>query len=214
MSAGCSGRGNGPLGPVWPESPPGPSRRRHPPSWARGMVGIRMASTLAAPAGDRRPGRVRSRRAASGRPGRGGAAGLHLQRRTLRRGEAGGISADAAEQESGLLHHHYPCLASMGIDTDFGDTLMHVSGNLMRDVVTEQVRLFKTVRYVVPGTSANRYRRAAMIGRAERPGDERGVSDPRLSGRPCDHEVGLRVSSLRAGCARVRIHGLPHQALA
>jgi len=38
----------------------------------------------------------------------------------------------------------------MGIDTDFGDTLMHVSGNLMRDVVTEQVRLFKTVRYVVP----------------------------------------------------------------
>jgi hypothetical protein len=24
---------------------------------------------------------------------------------------------------SGMLHHHYPCLASMGIDTDFNDTL-------------------------------------------------------------------------------------------
>jgi len=63
-----------------------------------------------------------------------------------------GISADAAEQEAGLLHHHFPCLASMGIDTDFGDTLMHVSGNVIRDVVAEQVRPFKTVRYVVPET--------------------------------------------------------------
>lgn len=63
-----------------------------------------------------------------------------------------GISADAAEQEAGLLHHHYPCLASMGIDTDFDDTLMHVSGNLLRDNVAEQVRPFKVVRYVMPET--------------------------------------------------------------
>ena len=63
-----------------------------------------------------------------------------------------GISVEAAEQEAGLLHHHYPCLASMGIDEDFADTLMHVSGNVMRDVVAEQVRPFKTVRYFVPGT--------------------------------------------------------------
>jgi hypothetical protein len=61
-----------------------------------------------------------------------------------------GVSVDDVEQEAGLLHHHYPCLASMGIDADFGDTLMHVSGNLLRDNVAEQVRPFKTVRYVVP----------------------------------------------------------------
>jgi hypothetical protein len=61
-----------------------------------------------------------------------------------------GVSADAAEQEAGLLHHHYPCLASMDVDADFGDTLMHVSGNLVRDIVAEQIRPFKTVRYVVP----------------------------------------------------------------
>jgi hypothetical protein len=29
-----------------------------------------------------------------------------------------GVSADDAEQESGMLHHHYPCLASMGIKED------------------------------------------------------------------------------------------------
>ena len=62
-----------------------------------------------------------------------------------------GVSADDAEQESGMLHHHYPCLASMGIDPDFSDTLMHVSGFLLRDKVGEQVKPYKRVQYVRPG---------------------------------------------------------------
>ncbi len=60
------------------------------------------------------------------------------------------LPADDAEQEAGLLHHHYPCLASMGIDVDFSDTLMHVSGNVLKDNVAEQLKPFKTVRYFVP----------------------------------------------------------------
>ncbi len=63
-----------------------------------------------------------------------------------------GVSADEAEQEGGMLHHHYPCLASMGIDSDYGDTLMHVSGNIMRDEIGEQVKPFKRVAYIAPGT--------------------------------------------------------------
>ncbi len=63
-----------------------------------------------------------------------------------------GLSADEAEQEGGMLHHHYPCLASMGIDSDFGDTLMHVSGNIMRDEIGEKVKPFKRVNYIAPGT--------------------------------------------------------------
>jgi hypothetical protein len=63
-----------------------------------------------------------------------------------------GLSADEAEQEAGMLHHHYPCLASMGIDVDYGDTLMHVSGNLLKDNVGAQVRPFKRVQYFAPGT--------------------------------------------------------------
>ena len=59
-----------------------------------------------------------------------------------------GVSADDAEQEAGLLHHHYPCLASMGVDTDYGDTLMHISGNLLKNNVRAQVKPFKQVRYV------------------------------------------------------------------
>ncbi len=62
-----------------------------------------------------------------------------------------GVSVDDAEQQAGLQHHHYPCLASMGIDVDFGDTLMHVSGNVLKDNVAEQVKPFKTTRYIVPG---------------------------------------------------------------
>jgi hypothetical protein len=62
-----------------------------------------------------------------------------------------GTSADDAEQEAGLLHHHYPCLASMGIDSDFDDTLMHVSGNVLRDNVAGQVKPFRRIKYLRPG---------------------------------------------------------------
>lgn len=62
-----------------------------------------------------------------------------------------GVSADDAEQEAGLLHHHYPCLASMGIDSDFGDTLMHISGNVLKDEVAKQVKEFRHIQFIAPG---------------------------------------------------------------
>jgi hypothetical protein len=62
-----------------------------------------------------------------------------------------GISADEAEEKAGLLHHHYPCLAGMGKDPDFDDTLMHVSGNILKDGVGEQVKAYKDVAYITPG---------------------------------------------------------------
>jgi hypothetical protein len=66
-----------------------------------------------------------------------------------------GVSADDAEQTAGLLHHHYPCLASMGKDPDYDDTLMHVSGNLLKDAVAGQVKPFKQVQYIAPGTRSD-----------------------------------------------------------
>ena len=66
-----------------------------------------------------------------------------------------GKSVDEAEFETGMLHHHFPCLASMGIDPDFDDTLMHVSGNLLRDDVAEQVRSLKRVQMIRPGPKAD-----------------------------------------------------------
>jgi len=63
-----------------------------------------------------------------------------------------GLSVDEAEQEGGMLHHHFPCLASMGIDVDYGDTLMHISGNILRDNIAGQVKPFKRIRYFKPGT--------------------------------------------------------------
>jgi hypothetical protein len=61
-----------------------------------------------------------------------------------------GVHANDAEQEAGMLHHHYPCLASMGIDPDFDDTLMHVSGNILRNSVATQVKPFKDIPIFVP----------------------------------------------------------------
>ncbi len=66
-----------------------------------------------------------------------------------------GVSADDAEYESGMAHHHYPCLASMGIDVDFSDTLLHVSGNIMKDNVAGQVKPFKSIQYLTPGFRAD-----------------------------------------------------------
>ena len=63
-----------------------------------------------------------------------------------------GLSADEAEEKAGLLHHHFPCLASMGKDVDFGDTLMHVSGNVLKDNVGDQVKPYKTTQYIAPGS--------------------------------------------------------------
>jgi len=60
-----------------------------------------------------------------------------------------GLSVDEIEEKTGLLHHHYPCMASMGKDIDFGDTLMHVSGNLMKETVSEKIKPYK--RYFDPG---------------------------------------------------------------
>ncbi|MGD8455440.1 MAG: DUF166 family protein [Anaerolineales bacterium] len=60
-----------------------------------------------------------------------------------------GLSIDQVEEKAGLLHHHYPCMASMGVDVDFDDTLMHVSGNLMKETVGEQIKPYK--RYFDPG---------------------------------------------------------------
>lgn len=62
-----------------------------------------------------------------------------------------GVSADEAEHEAGMLHHHFPCLASMGIDADYDDTLMHVSGNILRAEIAREVKPYRQApRYFRP----------------------------------------------------------------
>lgn len=66
-----------------------------------------------------------------------------------------GLSADDAAEKAGLLHHHYPCLASMGKDIDFDDTLMHVSGNVLKDNVSYQVKPYKLDQFISPGNRSD-----------------------------------------------------------
>jgi hypothetical protein len=63
-----------------------------------------------------------------------------------------GVSVDDAEFTAGMSHHHFPCLASMGIDTDFGDTLMHVSGNLLVEHIKNQVKPYLRNHIITPST--------------------------------------------------------------
>lgn len=63
-----------------------------------------------------------------------------------------GLSADEAEEKAGLLHHHYPCLASMQKLPHFDhDTLMHVSGQVLKNNVGAQVKPYKQVLSFKPG---------------------------------------------------------------
>jgi len=62
---------------------------------------------------------------------------------------AGAKVADSLEQ-IGLNHHHYPCQASMGIDPLYGDTLMHISGNIMKDALREALGDDLEVPYLRP----------------------------------------------------------------
>ncbi len=61
-----------------------------------------------------------------------------------------GVGVDEAEFEAGMLHHHYPCQATMGVDADYNDTLLHVSGNVYKDEIAEQVKPFRHIQYLVP----------------------------------------------------------------
>jgi len=64
-----------------------------------------------------------------------------------------GLPASEVEEKAGLLHHHFPCMASMVRDLDFNnDTLMHASGNVMKANVAMQVRPFIDIQYLRPGT--------------------------------------------------------------
>lgn len=61
-----------------------------------------------------------------------------------------GVNINNAEFEAGMLHHHFPCLASMGIDPSYGDTLLHVSGNLTGDAVSAACKPYRQTLYFKP----------------------------------------------------------------
>ncbi len=60
------------------------------------------------------------------------------------------VDVNDAEFQAGMLHHHYPCWASMGIDPDYSDTLMHVSGNLTVDAISAATKPYRTEMYIKP----------------------------------------------------------------
>ena len=67
-----------------------------------------------------------------------------------------GVSVDEAEYRAGLAHHHYPCLAGMVKDVEFSDTLMHVSGNITKHEVRDQIADLRQVAYITPGKLSGR----------------------------------------------------------
>ncbi len=53
--------------------------------------------------------------------------------------------------QSGIFHHHYPCLAGMTQDRVLGDSLLHLAGHVMRQAVEAEVApLLPRPAYLVP----------------------------------------------------------------
>ncbi|HEY70699.1 MAG TPA: hypothetical protein G4O08_08965 [Anaerolineae bacterium] len=61
-----------------------------------------------------------------------------------------GVEVNEALETGGLLHHHYPCLASMYKEQEYFDTLMHVSGNVLKDSLKTQIKDDLTETYLRP----------------------------------------------------------------
>ena len=51
-----------------------------------------------------------------------------------------GVRVMDAEEKSGLLHHNYPCLATMNVDWQFQDTLMHRAGYFTKQAVKRAIK--------------------------------------------------------------------------
>jgi hypothetical protein len=61
-----------------------------------------------------------------------------------------GTQIGEAVETAGMLHHHYPCLASMNMDEDYRDTLMDVSGNFLREEIQQEIETILPTVYLRP----------------------------------------------------------------
>ncbi len=61
-----------------------------------------------------------------------------------------GVEVGEAVETAGLLHHHYPCLASMTKEPEFQDTLMHVSGNILKDTLKSHIKSHVSETFLRP----------------------------------------------------------------
>lgn len=57
-----------------------------------------------------------------------------------------GVWERDAVEKAGLLHHQYPCLATMTMDQEFGDTLMHRAGLMTKLAVEGALKVAKVAQ--------------------------------------------------------------------
>jgi len=63
----------------------------------------------------------------------------------IARAAAPGIPVEQAEQRAETLCRGFSCLASVTVDSDYGDTLLNVSGHILQDALHEQLKSFKAL---------------------------------------------------------------------
>jgi hypothetical protein len=56
-----------------------------------------------------------------------------------------GVPVDQAERRAETLYRDFSCLASATVDSDYGDTLLNVSGHILQDALREQLEPFRAL---------------------------------------------------------------------
>jgi len=60
-----------------------------------------------------------------------------------------GVWFREATEQAGLLHHQFPCMATMVMDREFEDTLMHRAGAMVKQTVQQSIKDAGLTRYSV-----------------------------------------------------------------
>jgi len=60
-----------------------------------------------------------------------------------------GVWFREATEQAGFLHHQFPCMATMAMDREFEDTLMHRAGNMLKQSMRQAIKDAGLTRYSV-----------------------------------------------------------------
>jgi hypothetical protein len=68
-----------------------------------------------------------------------------------------GIKVEESVEQAGLLFHAHPCMASMDMDRELGDTILHIAGHLVKNAVNVALEKADTGKATSPADGRNSY---------------------------------------------------------
>lgn len=68
-----------------------------------------------------------------------------------------GVKVEESVEQAGLLFHAHPCMASMDMDRELGDTILHIAGHLVKNAVYVALKKADAGKATSPADGRNSY---------------------------------------------------------